>query len=124
VIEDEERLSRAHGEAAIGIECPACGAPAGYPCNAPVEGFAAAEVCGDRADAAAHPPGKPRYPFVPHHRGELYWLTDGYGYGTVVSPLRWWWRRLVVALQRSSSAAPSDGNDPPSATASAPKDRP
>lgn len=33
------------------VQCPACGAPAGHPCNAPAEGAAAAEVCADRAEA-------------------------------------------------------------------------
>lgn len=33
------------------VECPACGAPVGMPCNAPAEGVAAIEVCADRADA-------------------------------------------------------------------------
>lgn len=48
-----------------------------------------------------HPPGKPKYPFVPHRKGEPYWLTDGYGYGTAVNPVRWWWRRAVMAVRRA-----------------------
>jgi hypothetical protein len=50
--DDAQPLSQAQGEEAMKIECPACGAPAGYPCNAPTEGVAAREVCPHRAYAA------------------------------------------------------------------------
>jgi hypothetical protein len=41
-----------------------------------------------------HPPGKFQFAFG-HRRGEPWWLTDGYGHGKKVGPIRWTYYRAV-----------------------------